>query len=114
MWKDNNFVREAKVNLQNHKDNIATNPNRTDIDRERQQLAEERRRLEEDKRQREQQRRSQRLSLTVSNTQPTADGSFTINVQTNTDTASLKINGNEEGGSQDGRYAIRLESPRKS
>ena len=108
IFENGNFIREAKVNLPNLSNNIATNTNRADIDRERQQLAEERRRLEEDKRQREQQRRSQRLSLTVSNTQPAPDGSFTINVQTNADTASLKINGNEEGGSQDGRYAIRL------
>jgi hypothetical protein len=57
---------------------------------------------------RAQQRRTQRLNLTVFNTLPASDGSFTINVQTNADTASLKINGNEEGGSQDGRYAIKL------
>jgi hypothetical protein len=108
IFENDNFVREAKVNLPNLNNNVAANTNRTDIDRERQQLAEERRRLEEEKRQREQQRRNQRLNLTVSNTQPASDGSFTINVQTNADTASLKINGNEEGGSQDGRYAIRL------
>jgi hypothetical protein len=54
-----------------------------------------------------QQQRSQ-LSIVVTNTQPAADGSFTLNIQTNADTASLKINGNEEGGSQDGRYSIRL------
>jgi len=108
IFENDKFIREAKVTLPNLNSNIAANPDRTDIDRERQQLAEERRRLEEDKRQREQQRRSQRLNLTVSNTQPAADGSFTINVQTNADTASLKINGNEEGGSQDGLYAIKL------
>ncbi len=108
IFENDKFVREAKVNLPNPNNNIAANTDRTDIDRERQQLAEERKRLEEDKRQREQQRRNQRLNLTVSNTQPANDGSFTINVQTNADTASLKINGNEEGGSQDGRYAIRL------
>jgi len=84
-----------------------SNADRTDIDRERQQLAEERRRLEEDKRQREQQRRSQRLSLTISNTQPAADGSFTINVQTNADTASLLINGEEQGGRVNGDYIVK-------
>ena len=108
MWENGNFVREAKINFPNQENNFASNTDRTDIDRERQQLAEERRLLEEEKRQREQQRRNQRLNLTVSNTQPASDGSFTINVQTNTDTASLKINGNEEGGRQDGRYVVRL------
>ncbi len=106
IFEDGTFVRAEKLNLPDP--NVATNTDRTNIDRERQQLAEERRKLEEEKSQREQQRRSQRLSLTVSNTQPASDGSFTINVQTNADTASLKINGNEEGGSPDGRYAIRL------
>jgi len=107
IWENNKFVREAKVNLPNLNNNIAANTDRTDIDRERQQLAEERRRLEEDKRQREQQRRSQRLNLTVSNTQPAADGSFTINVQTNADTASLLINGEEQGGRVNGDYIVK-------
>jgi hypothetical protein len=108
IFENDDFIREAKVNLPNLNNNIAANTEIIEIDRERQQLAEERKRLEEDKRQREQQSRNQRLNLTVSNTQPANDGSFTINVQTNADTASLKINGNEEGGSQDGRYSIRL------
>jgi hypothetical protein len=81
--------------------------NSFDIDRERQQLAEERRRLEEDKRQREQQRLSQRLNLAVSNSQPASDGSFTITVQTNADTASLLINGEEQGGRTSGDYIIK-------
>ncbi len=107
IWENNNFIREAKVNLPNLNSNIATNTGRNDIDRERQQLAEERRRQEEDKRQREQQRRSQRLNLTVSNTQPASDGSFTINVQTNADTASLLINGEEQGGRISGDYIVK-------
>jgi hypothetical protein len=51
IWENNNFIREAKVNLPNLNNNITTNTDRTDVERERQQLAEERRRLEEDKRQ---------------------------------------------------------------
>jgi len=107
IFENGKFIREAKVNLPNLNNNVATNADRTDIDRERQQLAEERRRLEEDKRQREQQRRSQRLNLTVSNTQPASDGSFTINVQTNADTASLLINGEEQGGRVNGDYIVK-------
>ena len=51
IFEDDKFIREAKVNLPNLSNNIATNTDRIDIDRERQQLAEERRRLEEEKRQ---------------------------------------------------------------
>ncbi len=105
IFENGEFVRAERLNLPDPK--IAANTDRTDIDRERQQLAEERRRLEEDKRQREQQRRSQRLSLTVSNTQPAPDGSFTINVQTNADTASLLINGEEQGGRVNGDYIVK-------
>jgi hypothetical protein len=107
MWENDKYIRQAKVNLPNLNNDIATNNDRADIDLARQQLAEERRRLEEDKRQREQQRRSQQLNLTVTNTQPADDGSFTINVQTNADTASLLINGEEQGGRVDGDYVVR-------
>jgi hypothetical protein len=44
--------------------------------------------------------------LQVSATTPTADGAYTISIQTNADTASLKINGEEIGGRADGRYII--------
>ncbi len=79
----------------------------TERERQRQQLAEERKRLEEEKRQREQQRQSQRINLQVAHTQPAADGITTITVQTNADTASLLINGEEQGGKVDGNYTIK-------
>jgi hypothetical protein len=107
IWENNNFIREAKVNLPALNNNTATNTDRTDIDRERQQLAEERRRLEEDKRQREQQRRSERINLQVTHTQPNIDGSFTINVQTNADTSSMRINDEEQGGRANGDYIVK-------
>ena len=87
--------------------NVVDSNDRNTLIRERQQLAEERRRLEEDKRQREQQRQSQRLRLNVFNSQPSNDGSFNITIQTNADTASLKINGEEQGGKVDGNYSIK-------
>jgi hypothetical protein len=107
IWADGKFIREAKVNLPNLNNNTATNTDRTDIDRERLQLAEERRRLEEDKRQREQAKSSQRINLQVTHTQPTSDGSFFIEIKTNADTASLQIDGKEEGGKADGNYIIK-------
>ena len=107
IWENDKFIREAKVNLPAPNNNIATNTDRTDIDRERQQLAEERRRLEEDKRQREQQRRNERINLQVTHTQPNIDGNFTINVQTNTDTSSMRINGEEQGGRANGDYIVK-------
>jgi hypothetical protein len=106
-WADNNFIREEKVNLPSQNNNVATNADRTDIDRERQQLAEERRRLEDEKRQRQQASSSQRINLQVTNTQPNSDGLFFIDIKTNADTASLLIDGKEEGGKSDGNYSLK-------
>jgi tol-pal system protein YbgF len=52
-------------------------------------------------------RQPPRLNLQVTNTEPTLDGSFTITVQTNTDTASLLINDEEQGGSPNGNYIVK-------
>ena len=70
-------------------------------------LAEERRRLEENKRQRELAKQSSSISITASSTQPDSSGVVTINIQTNTDTSSLKINGEELGGKADGIYSVK-------
>ena len=107
IWENDKFVREAKVTLPTNANGNARNRDRDEIDRERQQLAEERRRLDEDKRQREQARATQRLSLQVSHTQPDPEGGFSITIKTNADTASLKIDGIEEGGRADGVYQIK-------
>jgi hypothetical protein len=77
------------------------------IELESQRVAEERRRLEEDKRQRELAKQSKRISINASATQPDSTGVVTINIQTNTDTSSLKINGEELGGKADGNYSVR-------
>jgi hypothetical protein len=47
-----------------------------------------------------------KFSMIVSNTQPNADGDFRFDIRTNVDTASLKINGEEQGGREDGIYSI--------
>ena len=94
-WQDGVLIR---------KDGISSDS--TQIVRD--ELYEEQSAIKDGPHRRAQQHRTQRLNLTIFNTLPASDGSFTINVQTNADTASLKINGNEEGGSQDGRYAIKL------
>ena len=47
------------------------------------------------------------LSLSASASQPSPDGVVTLSITTNNATASLKINGDEEGGRVDGRYSVR-------
>ncbi len=107
IWENDKFIRVVKVNLPNLNNNLATNTDRTDVDRERQQLAEERRRLDEEKRQRQQASSSQRINLQINHTQPNSDGLFFIDIKTNTDTASLQIDGKEEGGKSDGNYTLK-------
>ncbi len=51
--------------------------------------------------------RSQKLEIFVEHSEPRDDGSFTVIVKTNRDTASLTVDGVEEGGSADGNYIIK-------
>ncbi len=48
-----------------------------------------------------------RMVLEVNTTEPDANGMLAINIKTNEETASLTINGVEEGGKDDGKYEIR-------
>jgi Skp family chaperone for outer membrane proteins len=45
--------------------------------------------------------------LSVSTSPPDPSGVVTLTIAANSDTASLKINGDEEGGRADGRYSVR-------
>lgn len=51
--------------------------------------------------------RNQKISLQIKNTQPNNIGDFIINIQANTDVASLTINGEEQNGRADGKYSIK-------
>jgi hypothetical protein len=46
------------------------------------------------------------LSLSASASHPDANGVVTLNITTNSDTASLRVNGDEVGGRADGRYSV--------
>lgn len=109
VWSDDYFVRTEKVNFPSDKQKIdvVINDDRRKLDADRQAFEQERKKLEENKRQREQAAASQRLTLQVSNTSPDGEGDFTIDVKTSADTASLKINGIEQGGKPDGNYSIK-------
>ena len=84
---------------------IEQSPSQININSQR--VTEERRRLDEDKRQQEQAKQSSRISISASATRPDSNGAVTIIIQTNTDTSSLKINGEELGGSADGNYLVK-------
>ena len=105
IYENDEFIKEIKISLPILSNKVLEK--NKNFESERQQLAEERRKFEEEKRSREQARNNQRINLQVTNTQANAEGDFVINIQTGTDTASLKINGEESGGRVDGNYAIK-------
>ena len=90
---------------------VVTDSNRRDaeakLELERLRLSEEKRRLDEDKRQLEQVKLSNGVLIIASATQPDSNGLVTVNIQTNTDTSSLKINGEELGGKAGGSYIVK-------
>jgi hypothetical protein len=94
IWDKGHFISEANID-------------RSDMERESQQLTEERRRPEQAKSEREQKVHSQRINLQVTYSQPSDDGIIIMNIQTNTDTASLLVNGEEQGGHKSGDYSIK-------
>jgi len=47
------------------------------------------------------------LLLNAAASQPDANGVVTLTISTNSDTASLKVNGDEAGGRSDGRYTVK-------
>ena len=77
------------------------------IEQERHRLAKERSRLEAEKVNREKAKQAGRLTMSVSDTPPDSNGVVTIRIQTNVDTSSLKINGDELGGKADGKYEVK-------
>jgi len=96
IWESGEIISEVKVNLPGAKNDIATNVDRSDAKHER----------EEEKRQREQSKYNRRMNLQASVTTPALDGEYTISIERGTDTASLRINGDELGGRPDGRYKV--------
>ena len=108
VWHQNKFVSVEKVNLSNIKTTTGTaNKNDlADVERERQQLAEERRLLDVEKNKREQAKLANKINITTIATLPDLNGVITISIQTNSDTSSLKINGEELGGKADGSYSV--------
>jgi len=55
---------------------------------------------------RNQEERNQKLEITIEQSPVRDDGSFSLSIKTNRDTASLTVDGVEEGGSVDGNYTI--------
>jgi hypothetical protein len=109
IWADHKFIRAEKINLPpvQHQSDVAINEERRRLDADRQALEVERQRLTEERNRREQTKQSSRLSLQTSTTNPDVNGNVTITIRTNTDTSSLKVNGDEQGGRPDGNYIIK-------
>ncbi len=96
-------VADKKIVENKNKDSLKTNV----LDKNHKNLEENQKKLEKESLPRQQAKNKKVINLQISNTQPNSDGEFFIQVQTNADTASLQIDGVEEGGKQDGNYLIK-------
>ena len=106
VWHQNKLVSVEKVNFKTTT-GIANKNDLADVERQRNQLAEERRILDAEKNKREQAKLATKINISTIATQPDLNGVITISIQTNSDTSSLKINGEELGGKADGIYSVK-------
>jgi len=108
IFENGNFVIAEKTKSPDvQQTDVALNEERRKLDADRQTLEAERQRLTEERKRREQAKQSSKLSLQTTTTIPDVNGNVTITVRTNADTSSLKVNGEEQGGRQDGNYTIK-------
>jgi len=105
--RQNAELEEEKKSQALERERIANKLKAIQLDEERSRLAKEREILDAEKAQREQAKLSSRISIQASPSQPNADGEFVINIQTSADTASLKIDDEEQGANKTGVYTIR-------
>jgi hypothetical protein len=109
IWINDQFVRAEKINLPSdiQQTDVAINEERRKLDADRRALELERQRLAEGRNHREQSTQASKLAIQISTTNPDETGNVIIAIRTNTDTSSLKINGEEQGGRSDGNYTIK-------
>ena len=106
----NSFIRIARNNSApavSDSQRLAIEQRERQVAIEAERLAEQKRIFDAEKAQREQEKKASRIVITATATQPDANGEFILSIQTGADTASLKIDGDEQGGSKDGKYVIR-------
>jgi hypothetical protein len=77
------------------------------IEQERIRVAKENLKIDKDEQHIDQKKHSRRIMINASVTQPDTDGIVAIHIETNVDTSSLKINGEELGGKPDGNYSVK-------
>lgn len=107
IWKNDKLIRKEKITISENDINIFTGLESNEIRNQHQLLNKSHGKLEEEKSDRELAKINQRINLNITNTEPNIDGEFFINIRTGTDTASLKINNEEQGGRADGSYTVK-------
>jgi len=78
-----------------------------ELEIERKRIAEERLQLKSEMSRRENAKILSTINIQALASTPDINGVVTINIKTNTDTSSLKINGDELGGRNDGTYVVK-------
>ena len=109
IWSGNQLIRPSNTATAqvSESQRLENERKAAQLEEERVKLAKERDRLDAEKLQREQAKLASRISIQATATKPDADGDFVINIQTSTDTASLKIDDEEQGANKTGIYTVR-------
>jgi hypothetical protein len=95
------LIREDKA-----QNDLSLTEERQRLAQERQRLLEKEKLLEAERLQRAQAKPSSKIAIEVSASKPSETGDFVITINTGSDTASLKIDGEEQGGRKDGTYSV--------
>lgn len=107
-WEQGKFLRSEKITFSDltQVDNSLAE-DRKKIEEEKLRLAEERKLLEQVRAKRENAQKFNKIDLMVTASEPDPDGLITLSITTNVDTSSLKINGEEQGAQEQGKYKIK-------
>ncbi len=108
VWEQGKFLRSEKITLVNTQqvDNSIFEE-RKKIEIEKQRLSDERKLLDQERKRRENSIKISKLELQVTTSDPDLDGYITVLINTGTNTSSLKLNGEEQGASEQGQYKIK-------
>lgn len=107
IFEKGEYIRESQIDLPDLEENLSGISDRYVIEEKFQKLLKEHRRIEEKRHQPGRAVAGKPISIQTSYSEPSVDGSFNINIRTNADTASLQIDGKEEGGKSDGIYTVK-------
>jgi hypothetical protein len=107
IWEDDKLIQEIQVSFKSKNIDSSLSIKNSNLQSDSTKNAQNLKRIEEGLAQNKEKKRVQQVHLKITHSQPNSDGVFYFSINANADTASLKINGEEQGGRADGNYSIK-------